>query len=134
VNYTAMLNNAGLKATLQRIGILEVIHSAGHCSVDEISALVDSKLPNLSLATIYKNVLTMRDLNILVEVPIAGNKSKYEIKKMEHIHLICEECGRVEDEILESIPQESLYAIAQRDSFTLKRSQINLYGLCQDCR
>jgi len=134
MNYTIMLNNAGLKATLQRLGILEVIYSAGHCSVDEIATLIDSKLPNLSLATIYKNVLMMTDRNILVEVPIAGDKSKYEIKKMEHIHLICEDCGRVEDEVLESTSLESLSAVAKRDSFTLKRSQINLYGLCQDCK
>ncbi|SFV49800.1 Peroxide stress regulator; Ferric uptake regulation protein; Fe2+/Zn2+ uptake regulation proteins [hydrothermal vent metagenome] len=134
MNYAAILNSAGLKATLQRIGILEVIDSAGHCSVDEISNLIDRKLPNLSLATIYKNVLMMTELNILVEVPIAGGKSKYEIKKMDHIHLICEVCGNVEDEILESTPQESLSAIAQRDSFALNRSQINLYGLCQNCK
>ena len=128
-----MLKSVGLKATQQRIGILEIIHNTGHCTVDEISTLVDLKLPNLSLATIYKNVLMMRELDILSEVPIVGAKSKYEIKKKDHIHLICEKCGSVQDEILSSIPQESLDAITQKDSFTPISSQINLYGLCQGC-
>ena len=133
MNHTTALNSVGLKATRQRLGILEVINEAGHCSIDEMATLLDSRLPNLSLATIYKNVLMMTSCGILTEVPIAGDKSKYEIKKIEHIHLICEDCGAVEDKRLDPAPQKSLSTLASKDSFTLKRSQINLYGLCRNC-
>lgn len=131
--YINMLKSSGLKATTQRIGILKVIDEFGHISIDDIYHKIHDSLPNLSLATIYKNILMMVDRDTLVEVPIVGNKSKYEIKKENHIHLICEECGSVTDESIESIPQEPINTLIKKDEFTLTRSQINLYGICQGC-
>ena len=71
---------------------------------------------------------------VLAEVPLTGRKSMYEIKKHDHIHLICQVCGSVEDETMDAIPQEQLASIAQKDDFILSQSQINLYGICRDCR
>ncbi|MEA3420029.1 MAG: Fur family transcriptional regulator [Campylobacterota bacterium] len=132
--YAGVLKASGLKTTLQRIGILEVIDRAGHISIDAIYSEIRETNPILSLATVYKNILMMVDKDVLVEVPLSGAKSKYELKKHEHIHLICEKCGSVEDEILDNMPEEALSALAAKDSFLLSRSQINLYGICQNCQ
>ena len=132
--YNKILNSSGLKATNQRLGILEVLEMTGHSTIDEIYSIVRKKHPAISLATVYKNVDIMVEKGVLVEVPVAGMKSHYEIKKHDHIHLICQECGSVTDEPIDSVPVKELENIAKRDDFSLSSSQINLYGICHECR
>ncbi|HHH37652.1 MAG TPA: transcriptional repressor [Epsilonproteobacteria bacterium] len=132
--YHTVLNQSGLKATNQRLGILEVLRERGHSAIDDIYQRVKKHHPTISLATVYKNIEVMVERGVLLEVPIAGRKSQYEIKKRDHIHLICLECGSVMDEMIEAIPQERLAQVAQRDDFLLSSSQINLYGICHNCQ
>jgi len=132
--YSELLNRSGLKATSQRLGILEVLEKRGHSSIDEIYHIVLESQPSISLATVYKNVDIMLKKGVLVEVPIAGAKSQFEIKKHDHIHLICQECGRVTDETIRVVPQEELERLALKDDFIFDRAQINLYGICRQCR
>ena len=132
--YNELLNQSGLKATNQRIGVLEVLHNTGHSTIDEIYHFVKKNHPAISLATVYKNVDIMLQKDVLVEVPIAGAKSQYEIRKQDHIHLICQKCGSVIDEEMDTVPCEQLENIALKDDFSLSRSQVNLYGICHNCQ
>ncbi len=133
-SHSELLMESGLKATIQRLSILEIVQRYGHSTIDDIYAIVREKHASISLATVYKNIEILLQKGVMAEVPIAGRKSKYEIKKSDHIHLICQECGSVEDEMMETIPQEQLMRIAQKDDFSLSQSQINLYGICRNCR
>ncbi|WP_456392883.1 Fur family transcriptional regulator [Nitratifractor sp.] len=133
-NFAQLLKEHGLKATFQRMTILSSIHELGHANVDEIYEKVRLSHPTLSLATVYKNIVTMVEEGVLVEVPIAGMKSKYELKKDEHLHLICVECGSVMDKELDSHLAEDTQKVAQRSSFALKERQMNLYGVCDKCQ
>jgi len=133
-NYHELLKSSGLKATIQRLGILEELQKSGHCSIDDIYTTLKEKYPSISLATVYKNIQTLVEKRVIIEVPISGAKSKYELKKQDHIHLICQVCNSVEDESVEVVTQENLMLLAQKDSFILSRSQINLYGVCRNCQ
>jgi Fur family ferric uptake transcriptional regulator/Fur family peroxide stress response transcriptional regulator len=133
-NYAERLKEHGLKATFQRMTILSAIEKMGHANVDEIYEEVRQTHPTLSLATVYKNIVTMVEQGVLVEVPIVGKKSKYELKKSEHLHLICTECGSVRDQALDKILAEDTSKIAQHSSFALKERQLNLYGICRECQ
>jgi len=59
-----------------------------------------------------------------------GEKSKYELKKEEHMHLICQACGEIQDTAITQKTHEALVI----ENFQLNSSQINLYGLCQKCQ
>lgn len=133
-NHSELLRESGLKATIQRLSILEILQGTGHSTIDDIYVTVREKHASISLATVYKNIEMLLEKGVLAEVPLAGRKSKYEIKKHDHIHLICQVCGSVEDETMDAIPQEQLTRIAQKDDFILSQSQINLYGICRNCR
>jgi len=133
-NYSDLLKQNNLKSTFQRVNILEVIDKNGHMSVDGIYNEVASVHPSLSLATIYKNIIMMLDKNILVEVPILGQKSKYEIIKKNHIHLVCENCAEVYDKPYALEADKILSELANQAHFTLSKQQINLYGVCESCQ
>ena len=133
-DYMTVLKESGLKATIQRIHILETIEKYGHLTIDAIYEAVSKVHSSLSLATVYKNILLMLEKNVLVEVPVAGQKSKYELKKEDHIHLVCTSCGCVEDRPLLLSLEDHLESMSKRENFLLSSEQINLYGTCGNCR
>ena len=129
-DYVSLLKTNDLKATIQRTSILKSIDKAGHINIDDIYDDVKELHPTLSLATIYKNIILMQENNVIIEVPMNGKKSKYELKKDDHIHLICQGCGEIKDTCITEKTQEALVI----ENFQLNSSQINLYGLCQTCQ
>jgi Fur family ferric uptake transcriptional regulator/Fur family peroxide stress response transcriptional regulator len=133
-DYAILLKENGLKATFQRMNILEKIELYGHMSIDAIYAEVIKTHPSLSLATVYKNIILMVEKGVLVEVPITGQKSKYELIKEDHIHLVCTECGEVEDKPQHSAADALFTAMTEQENFTLNKQQINLYGVCIHCQ
>jgi len=133
-DYAVLLKENGLKATFQRMNILEVIDKNGHMSVEDIYEEVRKIHPSLSLATIYKNIIMMQDNGIVVEVPIAGKKSKYELAKTDHIHLICTSCGKVEDKGCQERTDAIFHQLTEEEHFKLNNRQVNLYGICEKCQ
>lgn len=133
-DYATLLKESGLKATFQRMNILERIEVYGHISIDTIYEEVIKTHPSLSLATVYKNIILMVEKGVLVEVPITGKKSKYELIKEDHIHLVCTECGEVEDKPQHTVADELFTSMTQKENFTLSKQQVNLYGVCNYCK
>lgn len=133
-DYATLLKESGLKATFQRMNILERIEAYGHMSIDAIYEEVIKTHPSLSLATVYKNIILMVEKGVLVEVPITGKKSKYELIKEDHIHLVCTECGEVEDKPQHTVADELFTSMTAKENFTLSKQQVNLYGVCCVCQ
>ena len=76
----------------------------------------------------------MVEKGVLVEVPITGEKAKYELTKADHIHLVCTKCGEVEDRP-HNVDADALFSsMTQSENFTLSKQQINLYGVCSHCQ
>ena len=133
-DYAQLLKKSGLKATFQRMNILGVVEKNGHMSVEDIYEELIKVHPSLSLATIYKNIILMKEKGVLVEVPIVDKKPKYELSKVDHIHLICTECGSVEDRMCLDITDNIFHQLSQQEHFKLNKRQVNLYGVCRVCQ
>jgi len=130
-NYTSILREYNLKATPQRLVIIESIDKKGHINIDTLYAEVKSKFSSISLATIYKNINSMIQNMLLLEVKIPNQKSVYEIVKEQHSHLVCNYCSEVIDikvdtnRIVESVSSDYNFAIEQSD--------LVFSGRCQNC-
>ncbi len=133
-DYANLLKESGLKATFQRMNILGSIEKHGHMTIDDIYDKVIKTHPSLSLATVYKNIILMVEKGVLTEVPITGKKSKYELVKDDHIHLVCTECGEVEDRPHNENADALFSSMTKNENFSLCKQQINLYGVCSHCQ
>jgi len=133
-DYATLLKESGLKVTFQRMNILDSIQKHGHMSIDTIYEEVVKTHPSLSLATVYKNIILMVENGVLVEVPIEGKKAKYELSKVDHIHLVCTQCGEVEDRPHNSSADALFSSMTEEENFSLSKQQINLYGVCAHCQ
>lgn len=92
-----MLKSAGLKATPQRLCVLKSLSSHTHPTIDELYAIVRKEHPSISLATVYKNLWALVEARLVVEIAVAGQKTRYDIYEKEHIHVVCKHCGAVSD-------------------------------------
>lgn len=132
MNYTECLRDNSLKATPQRIAILEEIEAAGHIDVEKLYEVLLLSFPSISLATVYKNVNQMYALNILEVIKVSNYKLQYEIAKEPHIHLACDACGSVMD--MDQCIDELMYSAESGSGYRLHHSSIVLNGICPSCQ
>lgn len=132
INFAEILKEKKLKITPQRIAILEELNKNGHSTVDDIFNRIKIKVPSVSLATVYKNILALQDVDIIKSVKTPTQKQKYEINKNPHIHLLCKVCGKLEDfDIDTSNFQE--YCIKNTGYHDIDEASILLTGICPKC-
>jgi len=132
MNYELLLREHNLKVTPQRLGILSLMQRAGHLNVEELFGLIKKQFSSISLATLYKNINAMLETNLITEIKIPQHKSKYEIAKEPHIHLLCQQCNEFIDV---SVNIDTLVDEASMKShYQLMDSSIVLCGLCEKCQ
>ncbi len=126
------LRNGGLKATPQRLIILEVIKNYGHIDIEEICSRVQKVLPSISVATIYKNLKTLMEAGIVEEVDLKNFKPLYEIKENEHIHLVCKNCKSIKDIFFSKNElQKTFENIVNKD---IDDIDVIIYYNCEKCQ
>jgi Fe2+ or Zn2+ uptake regulation protein len=124
----SILKKSSLKSTPQRLAILNIIQKYGHICIEDIYKEIVQIFPSISLATIYKNIHTLKQEKILSEINLKNLKPKYEIKKHSHGHFICQKCGKVYDFELQNICNPTLKEIDK-----INESEVYLYGVCKKC-
>ncbi|NOX16181.1 MAG: transcriptional repressor [Epsilonproteobacteria bacterium] len=92
-----LLKTNELKATPQRLCILDTLQECGHATLEDIQKIISGKFPTLSLSTIYRNLNEMIQKDMVSEVKFANKKDYFEISKDKHVHLICQKCKKIED-------------------------------------
>jgi len=97
MQYVSLLKQSGLKVTPQRLSVLRILDRHTHPTIDELYDEILKESPSVSLATVYKNLNTLKDEGLVVEVNIVNQKPRYDIYEHPHIHVVCEGCGSVED-------------------------------------
>lgn len=119
------------RMTRQRSTILECFKDANRpLSAQELLEAASKSIPNINLATIYRNLKTLIEEEILVIVQLPGQPPRYEYNGLEdHHHFLCHTCNRVFD-VQESIPVASS-SIPQ--GFQVLKCDITLHGVCLDC-
>lgn len=131
-NYTNSLRAHNLKVTPQRLAIVDALHVRGHMNIDEIYELLLNKFNTISLATIYKNINLMVQNSFVQEVKIPYTKSVYELTKESHSHLVCTECGKIEDINIDLDCLDT--QIAQKSAYAINELNLVLSGVCEQCQ
>jgi Fur family ferric uptake transcriptional regulator/Fur family peroxide stress response transcriptional regulator len=129
-----LLKSYNLKATPQRLEILNAIESMGHANIDEIYEVAKKRHSTMSLATVYKNVTALLEKNLLKEVALNNFKSKYEINKEAHAHMVCKKCGSVVDISLNDDIFKSSKTLVENENFDIEDLELNIYGVCSKCK
>ena len=131
------IRNLGLKVTGPRLKILSIFEESKsrHLSAEDVYQALKTKSSEVGMATVYRALSNFEKVGILIKSTFEDGKAVFEINEgTHHDHLICMECGEVEEFVDEEIERRQK-EIAVRKGFTLKNHSLALYGSCNkpDC-
>jgi Fur family peroxide stress response transcriptional regulator len=133
-DFSRRCKEAGLTATHQRTVIYRVlVESRDHPSPELVYERVSREIPEISRATVYKNIHTFLDAGLLREVSELHQTNRLDANLERHHHLICTRCRKVvdfQDEQLDGIQA----SMAEPDGFQVTEYRVEARGLCPACR
>lgn len=132
----ADLRRVGLKVTNPRLKILEVLETSegNHMSAEEVYKALLSTSEDIGLATVYRVLTQFETAELVTRHNFEGGYSVFELNKGEHHdHLVCVECGNVE-EFVDPIIEEQQEKIAKEAGYIITNHSLNIYGVCKNCQ
>ena len=130
------LRKAGLKVTLPRVKILQIMESSEtkHLSAEDVyKALIEAD-EDVGLATVYRVLTQFESAGLVMRHHFEGGSSVFELTTIDHHdHIVCQKCGSVEefyDEVIEN--QQEM--IAEKYGFRITDHSMYLYGICKVCQ
>ena len=131
------LKASGLKATLPRLKILEIFQrsSVRHLSAEDVYKLLLTEDMDVGLATVYRVLTQFEQAGILSRSHFESGKAVYELNEgQHHDHLVCLDCGRVE-EFYDAEIEKRQQAVAKTKGFAIADHALSLYANCTkaDC-
>jgi Fur family transcriptional regulator, ferric uptake regulator len=129
------LKEAGLKITTPRVKVLQIFEQSvvRHLSAEDVyKALLDMG-EEVGLATVYRVLTQFEATGLIHRHNFEGGHSVFELSQGDHHdHLVCMQCGWIEEFVDELIEQRQTI-IAERAGFKITEHVLNLYGLCLRC-
>jgi Fur family ferric uptake transcriptional regulator len=126
------LKSTGLKATLPRLKILEVFQkgSQRHMTAEDVFRVLLEERTDIGLATVYRVLTQFEQAGILTRSHFESGKAMYELNEgTHHDHLLCLDCGRVE-EFYDPEIEKRQNDVAQLKGFQIAEHALSLYAHC----
>jgi len=134
---TQELRDVGLKVTLPRVKILEIMEretNNRHLNAEQVYKILISENEEIGLATIYRVLTQFEAAGLVTRHHFEGGNSVFELNKgQHHDHIVCVKCGKV-DEFTDELIEERQDQIAKKLGYELTDHSLYLYGLCSKCR
>jgi Fur family transcriptional regulator, ferric uptake regulator len=131
-NHPTDLKASGLKATLPRLKILDIFHNSKvrHLSAEDVYKLLLGENMDVGLATVYRVLTQFEQAGLLSRNHFETGKAVFELNEgSHHDHLVCLECGRVEEFCDDEIEKRQ-HKIAKDRGFKIAEHALALYGHC----
>lgn len=131
------IKKTGLKATAPRMKILALFHEATdrHLSAEDVYRLLLKEQDEVGLATVYRVLLQFEQAGILLRNQFEGGSAVYELDRgQHHDHLVCLDCGRVE-EFYDAKIEAQQQKVAHDRGFRIADHALSIYTHCikDDC-
>jgi len=133
---TQDLRKAGLKVTVPRMKILEMLASSEnrHMSAEDLYKALIEAGEEIGLATVYRVLTQFEDAGLITRHHFETGQSVFELDEGEHHdHLLCAKCGRVEEFVDEVIEERQIH-IAESRGFRMTDHSLYIYGICPACQ
>ena len=133
-NASDILKESGLKVTPARERILVALGSERRpYNAQELHALL-SKKGDMDLVTIYRTLAAFLKAGLVKQVDLRQDSVAYELKGEHHHHIVCTECGTVEDFDLCGMEAVTKKVVAGAKRFSSVREHtLELFGVCDSC-
>lgn len=122
-----------LRMTNQREMILrELKKSKGHLTADQLYERVKKFMPRISLATVYRNLEILSDVNMIRKLEISGRQKRFDSELEDHDHIYCVECHRIEN--LDINENQVALPVEEAHGYTITGRRLEVTGVCPRCQ
>ena len=120
------------RMTKQRKVILEELRKVhSHPTTDELYEMVRTRMPRISLGTVYRNLDFLTESGEILKIDAAGSIRRFDGDTRPHQHVRCRVCGRIGD-VIPPLPAPEVNAV-KVDGFQVLSSRIEYEGICDRC-
>jgi len=126
------LKSTGLKATAPRLKILEIFQTSQqrHMTAEDVFRTLLEERSDVALATVYRVLAQFEQADLLVRSHFESGKAVYELNEgHHHDHLVCLDCGRVE-EFYDAQIEQRQHTVANTKGFQIADHALSLYAHC----
>ncbi|AFI85361.2 ferric iron uptake transcriptional regulator [Methylophaga nitratireducenticrescens] len=132
------LRKAGLKITLPRLKVLEILERSKqrHLSAEDVYKALLEMGEEIGLATVYRVLTQFEGAGLVSRLNIDGGHAVFELEDGEHHdHLFCVKCNRI-IEFYDEVIEERQREIAKANGFEMTDHSLYIYGICnrEDCK
>ena len=121
------------RMTQQRRVILEELNKLTcHPTAEELHRIVRERLPNISIATVYRNLERLSEEGMIWKMNVGGAQRRFDATTANHYHIRCSVCGRVDDLHMEVMPSIE-EAARKATGYTELSHTVEFSGLCPTC-
>ena len=127
------LRSVSLKATPARLGVLRLLESANMpVDVSAMSQYLQENNIEVDKATVFRIINLFTERGLTKQIRLNEGKFRYELaSRKDHHHLVCENCGRIED--INCSIDEVDREIKAKKQFAVKHHSLEFYGICRSC-
>lgn len=127
------LRESGLRLTPQRRAVIEaLVDNRTHPSTEDVAASVLSRMPGVSLSTVYKTLHELSDLGLLLRLE-TPKSMRFDPETADHAHLVCSRCGGVTDITPEASAFDAVRDAALAAGAIVSGIETTIHGLCAGC-
>ncbi len=121
------------RLTIQRQAILDLINASNrHWDAEEISRELGDRGESVGIATVYRGLAALEDVGLIASIQLADKKRYERADKSHHDHMVCTDCGAIEEFTQNKI--EALQeAAAKEKGFAVTGHQLVIFGRCAKC-
>ena len=117
--------------TKQKKLVLDIIeNSHKHPTAEEVFFEARQQMPNIALGTVYRNLNSLVDEGFVRRITLSGTPDRFDKKKCDHDHLVCQKCGKLKDVFLTGIADE----IKNNSGNEIISYELNAYYICDSCK
>lgn len=131
--WQAALRERGYRLTPQRQLVLEAVGALGHATPEEIVTEVRRTAAAVNISTVYRTLELLEELGLVQHTHMGHGAPTYSvIGDDDHVHLVCRQCGGVEEASRELVG-DVVTRLADAKGFRVDIGHFALFGLCRSC-
>ena len=108
-------------------------HTDTHPSADTVHQMLQEEFPEISLATVYRNLALFKRQGLIQSLGTVGGVERFDANTAPHVHFICTGCGAVVDLPGIHVPEELNQAVTRSSGGQVENCQLSFTGKCSDC-
>jgi Fur family ferric uptake transcriptional regulator len=132
-DWQAELRARGYRLTPQRQLVLEAVGALGHATPEEIAGEVRTTASGVNISTVYRTLELLEELGLVQHTHLGHGAPTYSVASDDdHVHLVCRDCGGV-DEVASEVVEDVVRRLSAERGFSVDVGHFAVFGRCRAC-